>query len=393
MISVGQQSIIDPRIKHLLDSLDNRIAVLNAEMPAITKTKDVSYYYKKRELDLTRFYRLYEEYVFEEDLDMAEELTMRQLEYSKSRKDNYSTEVIEEYFKRLKNERKEQLARYKKLFAKEKNFKKEFESYLKVGDLYALRRAKRMTELAIKYANQQKIESATGYLPGYLGYIDAVLFDYESEFDLSRLTRSESNFEKKFIPLVSSDSISHIMKAKELVENCYNYAASTKSILDTGYFELQRNVVATSISDYYERKGVSAELAKLTEQSVIARLDTLNREGVYKWHDKIIVIGTLRPSAKFTTVKKGEAIIKADQELLEYVRVNKIMKLKKEIRVGTTFLIPFNIDDEYSNFHYNRELQRWQYMVCYTQIVNKYTTKELSKFLPPMIFQEEENFQ
>ncbi len=392
-ISFAQQEFIDPQKKKLFDSLDLRINQLQSEIPVIIKTKDVSYYYKKRELDLTLFIKAYEEYIFEEDLDMAGKLTLKQLNDAKKRRDVYSIEILEQYAKRLEKEKREQLNRYNTLFAKEKNFKKEFNSYLSVGDRYALYRAKRMTELALKYARQQNIQQVLEYLPCYLDYINAVIYDYHSEFDLKSLTRSESQFQKEFIPLISSDSLSHILKAGELVTHCYHYASSSKSVLDTNYFTLQQNAVKTSVSDYYERQGISGELSKLTGQSVIARLDTLNREGIYKWHDKIIVIGTLKPRAKFDNVKKGEAIIHADKKLFKYIRVNKIMRLKNQIKLGKTFLIPYTIEDEKNNFHFNRENMQWQYIVCYTQIINPYTTREISKFLPPMMFREEEDYR
>ena len=53
-------------------------------------------------------------------------------------------------------------------------------------------------------------------------------------------------------------------------------------------------------------------LATLGGQLVVARMDTLNREGIYKWHDNIIVIGHFTPDSRIDNVKKGEAIMAAD---------------------------------------------------------------------------------
>jgi hypothetical protein len=155
------------------------------------------------------------------------------------------------------------------------------------------------------------------------------------------------------------------------------------------FFALQRNVVATSISDYHDRQGNSVSLASLGGQSIIARLDTLNREGIYKWHNNILVVGHFNPSGKFDNVKAGEAIMDADRKLLEYIRINRLAKVSKDVEMGHTFLIPYHVNDAAAEFIFNPEKKKYQYMICYTRIESIFLTREISKFLPPLQFENE----
>ena len=168
-----------------------------------------------------------------------------------------------------------------------------------------------------------------------------------------------------FLPLVESDSLERIQEAGELVSHCYSYASSLNTRLDTSFFVLQKNVVATSISDYHDRAGNNVSLASLNGQSVVARLDSVNREGIYKWHDKILVIGHFLPSSKSEQVKSGEAIISADRKLLEYIRINRLARLGNEVRMGHTFLIPYQDDRSSSDFIFNpNKMKYWEMVVA-----------------------------
>jgi hypothetical protein len=385
----AQENIMDSKTQTLLDSLQQRIKYLEGEIPRISNSRNANYFYKKRELDMTIFLSYYHRHIFDEDLDMAKILTESRLKAAEKRNDISAVEFYKEYANKLTKERRSQKERYQYLFKKEKNFRKEFYRFIKIGDEYSLQRAKRLTELAIKYAKEQNLGDIGAYLENYAKLANAFLFDFYSDFDLVKLTNSDANFQKAFKPLAESDSLGLIQKAGELVENCYSYSANTLSILDTNYFSLQRNVVKTSISDYYERKGNSLNMANMLGQSVIARLDTLNTEGIYKWHDKIIVVGSIKLMAKFDNVRKGEAIIDADHKLIEYIRVNRLAKIGNEVKMGTTFVLPYVIDNKKTDFNFSKQKMTYQYMVCYTQIETKYFTQGISKFLPPLQFIEE----
>ena len=366
---------MDPLTKQLLDSLNNRIDALRSEIPRLSASRDASYFFKKRELDMTIFQRDY--------------YTDSRFSAAEKRRDNVAVDFYRDYKTRLTKERSSQLARYQHLFAKEKNFRKELYRFIDAGDEYSLHRAQRMTELAIKFAKERNLETVIPYLYNYNSLVRAKLFDFYSDYDLDELTHSDRNFQKVFMPLIESDSLELIENAGKLVENCYIYAASSHCVLDTAYFALQRNVVLTSIADYNERKGNNLALSNMEGSTILARLDTLNREGVYKWHDKIIVVGSIKPTASYMYVKKGEAIIDADHRLIEYIRVNRLAKVGKEIKMGYTFLIPYTVDGAPSDFHFNQSKMRYQYIACYSKIENGYFTKSISKFLPVMQFEFE----
>jgi hypothetical protein len=380
---------MDASTKRRLDSLDARIKYIESEMPGLAEIRSPDYFFVKRELDYTFFLSLYYRDVFDEDLDDARILIDSRINGAKKRSDLEAINFFTGFQHKLTLEIGNQQRRYNYLFAKEKNFRKEFNHFIDAGDEYSLERAKRMTDLAIKFASEKNLTPVLNYLEKYQRYAIACLFDFESRYDLKKLTASEQHFQKIFALMVQSDSLELIKEAGELVNHCYNYAASTKSVLDTNYFAMQRRVVNSSISDYFERKGNNQNLATMVGQSVIARFDTLNKEGIYKWHDNIVVVGHFKPDAKFDDVRKGEAIIDADHRLLEYIRVNRLAKLKDEVKIGQTYLIPFFFDNKTSEFCFNPALMKYQYMVCYTRIESTYFTREISKFLPPLQFNVE----
>lgn len=384
---IGQETFFDPSAKNLLDSLDNRTKILEAEIPRLSAVRDANYFYKKRELDITNFLGLYYRFISDEDLDQAKEVIVSRLHASEKRRDTYSVEFYKDYQSRLTLELSKQRRRYQYLFQKEKIFKKEFYTIIKAGDEDALNRGKRLTDLALKYAREQNLENTEKYLIKYQGIIDAALYNINSEYDLKKLTGNESSFQKVFAPMIGSDSLGLIQNAGLLVEHCYEYAASTQCILDTNYFAKQRKIVLSAISDYNIRKGNNAELSGLVGQTIKARFDTLNREGIYKWHDNIVVVSHFSPSSKSENINKGEAIMDADRRLVEYIRINRIAKLSKEVKMGKTFMIPFRVDNKPSDFLFSPKIKKYQYMICYTRIENKDFTEKVSKLLPPIEFE------
>ncbi|MBA7694033.1 hypothetical protein ES703_102634 [subsurface metagenome] len=385
----GQESFYDPATKKLLDSLDQRINTLEREIPRLAESRAVNYFFVKRDLDFTIFLSHYYRLVFDEELEKAQDLVKSRLKSVQKRGDRKAEDFYKEYRKKITSEIADQQRKYQALFAKEKIFKKEFYRFVNEGDEYSLKRAQRMTDLALKYALEKKLTTVYLYLHRYKTYINSIIFDFYYTYDLAILTESEKAFQKIFNPLVESDSLELIKEAGKLAEHCYTYASNKLSSLDTLYFARQENLVVTSIADYYKRKGSNSAFASIGGQSTIARLDTLNRAGIYKWHDKIVVVGYFQPAAKNYNVKKGEAILNADRKLIEYIRINRLAKLGKVVRMGHTYLIPFKDEDQVSEFRYNPTENKYQYIVCYTRVESTYFTRTISKFLPPLQFDAE----
>ena len=388
-LATAQKSVGLSGTKETIDSLVSRIDILKNKLAQLKESRDPSLYYVKKEYDHTIFSKQYEELYVSEDLDKAKEIIEQRLEKATLRKDKVSISFYNDYKDRVNRDIKMQKIHYQTLFKKEKNFKKQFFNLVKEENMTAYSKASRMTELALKYAKENKLENTVEYLSHYKQYIDAVIFDHKSEYDLKKLTRNENDFEDVFVPLLSSDSIHQIKEAGNLVKYCYDYAASTKSIIDTNYFAKQQKTVKTAISDYFDKQHDDLELAQITDQAIIGRSDTINPAGVYKWQDRIVVIGYFTPQSGFENVRRGEAIITADKLLAKYVKENDIGRIKSGEKFGYTFLLPFQQEESVTDFLYDREKEKWQYMVCYTKVVSTYFTREISKYMPPIKFSDE----
>lgn len=386
----GQNKFIDAETKQLFDSLDYRIKWLENQMPRLSSNRDATYFSTKRELDMTIFLREYEELVFDENLEVADRLIESRIKASEKRADKFAVDFYRGYQTKLTRLRGEKRTYYQQLFAKEKNFRKEFEKFTNVGDDYSLNRAVRMTELALKYAAEQKMTETIKYLNKYKKYAASLLYDLHSDYELKKLTSGESNFQKVFDPMVDSDSLPTIIEAGKLAAQCYKYSMGAESNLDTIFFAKQQLAAANAISDWNERQGVSAELASLTGQAVIAQLDSLNREGIYRWKDMILVIGTVKFSSKSDNVRRGEAIIDSDQTLLNYIRINKLAKQDlKNTKIGKSYMVSYFDAGTKTYFMFNPEVQMFQYMICYSNVISTQATKEMVRFLPPLQFKEE----
>ncbi len=385
----AQKNIALPGTKETIDSLVRRIDILKNKLTQLKESRDPSLYYVKKDYDQSIFSKQYEELYISEDLDKAKDIIEQRLEKATLRKDKASINFYSDFKDRVNKDIKMQKIRYQALFEKEKNFKKQFFNLVKEENMTAYSKARRKTELALKYAKDNQLDNTVEYLSHYKQYIDAVIFDHESKYDLKKLTRNENDFEDVFLPLLSSDSIHQIKEAGNLVKYCYDYAASTKSIVDTNYFAKQQKTVKTAISDYFDKQNNNLELAQITDQAIIGRNDTINPAGVYKWKDRILVIGYFTPQSGFENVRRGEAIITADKFLAKYVKENDIGRIKSGEKFGYTFLLPFSHEESLADFFYDRNKEKWQYMVCYTKVVSSYFTKEISKYMPPIKFADE----
>ena len=376
-----------------IDSLTQRIAYIEAKLPLLKSSRDPSLYYLKQELDQTKFIKAVEEWIYDEDLEKAKNFCEEKLERAKLRNDETSVQFYDNYKDRINKEIKYQKIRYQELLTKEKIFKKKYYSAITGENPESYQKAKRVTLLAIKYAKENQLNNALGYLNKYLGYTEAKIFDLGSPYNLEQLTRDQKDFEKLFLPLLSSDSLQSLEEAEQLVDNCYFFSANSKSLLDTNYFAKQRQAVSTAISDYINQAdNPDANLAAITDKAITARYDTLNPTGVYKCGEYIIVINNFTPSTNYEKIKQGEAIIDADKVLASYIKKYELGKLKNGDKMGHTFIVQYNTSETgKKDFYYDDKTQSWQYMICYTKVVSSYFTKQVSKYLPPIKFMTENN--
>ncbi len=390
MSAFGQDKIFEPEVKERLDSLDNRIKGLEKSVRRGRKERNAGYFSTVRELNMTRFVRAYEEYVYDEDFEAAGNLIKSQKEEAGKKHDEYLIEYYEKYASELTDIRKEKRIRYQKLFARERNFKREYKKYLGKKDEHSLKKTLRMVNLAIKYAEETSRGKTLQFLRPYRYNTEALLKDFYSPHDLKKMTKKESKYYKVIDPMFQDDSLEVVQEAVELVNDCYFYSASAKTKLDTNFFSLQKVVAANAIADWNMRQGFTAELSSLTGDAVIARFDTLNREGIYKWNDFIIVIGTVNFTSKSELVRRGEAIIDADRTLFNYMRINRVAKVKSSsAKTQGTFILPYNENGRKQYFRYDYSQDSYQYMVCYKEVINQRVTDDMSQFLLPMQFQEE----
>ncbi len=384
----SQEKYYDIETRTLLDSLDKRILDLNKKIQNFGGNRDATYFYSKRELDMTIFLREYEELIFDENLLQAQRLIESRVKTSEKRSDKFAVDYYLGYKTMLTKLRSSKRAHYQKLFAKEKTFKKEYDKYIKPGDEFAYVKALRMLELAINFALEMGLNETLDYLVRYENYTRALLMDLNSNYELDKLTSTESSFQKVFNVLLESDSLDILIQAQELVNSCSNYSAKALSNLDTNYFAMQRIVVANAMADWNERQGISTELSSLTGQAVVARRDSLNREGIYQWNDLIVVIGSVNFDSKSENVMRGEAIIAADRRLYNYIRINKVANVNRKMELGKTYLLPIEDKDKVGYFRFDHDKNAWQYMVAYSIVINKKTTEEIGRFLPPLQFQD-----
>jgi hypothetical protein len=371
------------------DSINRRIDDLEKQSARLRQARDVSYLNLQRELDHALFVKTYEEYVVDENLDQAKDLVEKRIERSDFRKDQSSLTFYRKYEDDVYRLIKKQRAHYQQLFEKEKNIRKEFDPYIEPDNEASLMKAQRMVNLALKYAKENNLAKTVTDLEQYLSYVQALQFDLQSTYDLAEITNSLKSFNKVFQPLISSDSLDNIKKAETLLTHCMNYGRLTHSSLDGEFFKKQEMVVTTAISDLLERQGREQELTRYANRSVIAKFDSLNPCGVFKWHDQIIVIDEFMPTASMDQVKKGEAILHADKMLATYLQKNKLCSSVEDLKFGYAFIIPYKSDVLNTSFFFNPASKKWQYIACYTMIVSKEYTGQISKFMPPLLFQDE----
>ncbi len=251
----AQQTSPDRGSQVFMDSINHRIEYLQAQLARLKQTRDVSYLNVQRELDHTQFVKSYEEYILDEDLEKAKELVEARIEKSEFRRDQSSIKYYYKYQEDIYALIKKQRMHYQQLFLKEKNFKKEFEAYTDVRTLTSYQKAQRMVKLALKYAQENNLTETIKYLSVYKSFTEALIFDYQSEYDLAELTNNIKSFEKAFLPLVSSDSINGIREAETLLAHCIDYGRLTGSSLNGEYFKKQEMMLTSALVRSARKRG------------------------------------------------------------------------------------------------------------------------------------------
>jgi len=390
MYVTGQQTV-KPAVSHVafFDSIDRRINYLQNQINSLKQSRDVKYLNFQRELDHTVFVKKLREYILDENLDMAKKLVETLIEKSEFRKDMASVKFYYDYQDQVYALIKQQRMHYQMLFKKGNNLRKEYGTWIAPATVPAYQKALRMISLALKYARENDLAETIKLLENYQAQTEALIFDAESDYDLVVLTENAKNFEKVFLPMVASDSMQGIRDAENLLNHCINYGRLMGSPLNGEYFKKKAMQLTSAMSDLLDREGREKELGRYTDQSVIAFFDTINPCGVFKWHDQIIVIDEFIPTSSMENVKKGEAIIHADKMLATYLQKNKLCHSVDDIKFGYSFIIPFKSNAKNSSFYFNKTSQKWQFMACYTIVVSPSFTASVSKFMPPLFFEDE----
>ncbi|HEM48602.1 MAG TPA: hypothetical protein ENO27_00190, partial [Caldithrix sp.] len=92
-----QPASLLPKSTAYFDSLDNRIATIQKQIPRLKQTHDISLFHLQRELDHTLFIKEYEQYVVDENLFKAKDIVELRLERARLRKDQYSVDFYNRY--------------------------------------------------------------------------------------------------------------------------------------------------------------------------------------------------------------------------------------------------------------------------------------------------------
>ncbi len=391
-LNTSAQRTVTP-LNHIafFDSIDNRISSLETQIARLKQTRDARYLNAQRELEHTLFEKKANGFILDENLDLAKALVEEAIKKSEFRKDQASVKYYYNYQEKIYSLIKEQRMFYQALFKKGNNLSKQYKEWISPGNLAAYQKTTRMIDLALKYARENNLEETIKLLEMYRSRTEALIFDEQSDYDLALITSSAKNFERVFMPLVESDSLSHINEAEQILKHTINYAQMMNSPLSGEYFQKKSMLVASAMSDLLDRQGREKDLARYTDRSVVVSIDTLNPCGVFKWHDQIVVIDEFQPTSSMENVRKGEAIIHADRMLATYLRKNNLCKSDDDLKFGYSFIVPFKSLTDKSSFYFNKSNNKWQFIAVYTVVVSPSYTTNVSRYMPPLFFENEMN--
>jgi hypothetical protein len=369
------------------DSIDNRISSLQQQIPLLKQSRDVSYYNLQRELDFAIFTKEYETLIMNEDLEGAKNLAGESLLKAEAKKDRYAGDYYSKYLDKANYQLKLRLQYYQELLSGESKFMRTYNEMTGPGTADSYLKARHLTEMAIKYALEYKNVDATSFLNRYLNKTDAVLYDLNTDYDLRKITGDKKRFSSVFVPMIGSDSINIINEAGNLLAMCRYFSGLILTDLDSAFLHQQSILLANALSDVLAREGKEKDIEKYTSKAIKARSDTLNPTGVFKWNDYIVVIDEFSPRSGFTNVRNGEAVIQADMMLSTFLVKNRLCRDDQNLSFGYTYVIPYSSKD--GPFIFNQLTGKWQYMVCYTVVIDDEFTEKAARLMPPMLFAPE----
>jgi hypothetical protein len=370
--------------QRFFDSLENRVTYFEGILPELKQKRSPQYLSTRQLLEKTEFVLQFERFVYDQEFAQAKELTQVKIIHAQINRDKAGETFYKLYDDRVNRMVKDQKMYYQMLFAKEKNIRKKINKIIRPGTLEAYQSGRREVLSGLKYAREARLRKIENILQQQLDYINALILDEESEFDLEQITFSEKYFFERFNVLVKSDNLDLILKADTLLVKAKRYAELMHTDIDTSFFGKQQRVIITARSDYHYQKGLA--LDTLANEVVQGKLSAINRNGVYNWHNYILVIGEFNFGSGFKNVNRGEAVLSADKKLLQYIRMNKLADVDEGLEVGQAFLVPYMVDQRKQYFLENPKSKKLQYMVCYTMIENKKTMEGIVRYLKPINF-------
>jgi hypothetical protein len=101
-----QSQVFEKDYISFFDSIDNRISLIQEQLPVLKSSRDVAYYNMQRELDFSLFLRYYEKLVMEEDLEKAKAIAESALQQSTRKKDQYAADFYNSYLEKSKEQLK-----------------------------------------------------------------------------------------------------------------------------------------------------------------------------------------------------------------------------------------------------------------------------------------------
>ncbi|MFW5886662.1 MAG: hypothetical protein ACOCUL_02785, partial [Bacteroidota bacterium] len=330
-----------------IDSLGKRIHYLKNKLIE-TKSDPLNHFRVQSELDITEFKLKYENYVHKERLEEAKDFVMESINRAKNNYQDNLVEIYDMYYKDILEKIKNQRLKYQALFEKEKKFRKYIEPYMDEGSETSLKQADYILELAMNYAKEQNFTTATEFIKKYKDQVEATLYDMETNYNLDELTNKQKEFENVFTELTSSDDLDKFKEAQNLINHCLFYTERVETKCGHEYFKTQNKILESRLI----KKEQELEISGMIKGGLVAKkqqpMDALNEFGIFKFYNKIIVIGRFNPSKKGMSevnsndlrVMKGMAIMNADKTLFTFIRRN-VEEISDKTKVIYAYLVPY----------------------------------------------------
>ncbi len=378
-----------------IDSLGKRIHYLKNKLIE-TKSDPLNHFRVQSELDITEFKLKYENYVHKERLEEAKDFVMESINRAKNNYQDNLVEIYDMYYKDILEKIKNQRLKYQALFEKEKKFRKYIEPYMDEGSETSLKQADYILELAMNYAKEQNFTTATEFIKKYKDQVEATLYDMETNYNLDELTNKQKEFENVFTELTSSDDLDKFKEAQNLINHCLFYTERVETKCGHEYFKTQNKILESRLI----KKEQELEISGMIKGGLVAKkqqpMDALNEFGIFKFYNKIIVIGRFNPSKKGMSevnsndlrVMKGMAIMNADKTLFTFIRRN-VEEISDKTKVIYAYLVPYLVEGKHQWFMPINSEGELQYRVAYSFVHSeKLTEKILNEHLRPIEFKD-----